>query len=78
MKNNINLIIPVLLFIFITSASVSCDRLRLTDEDREPNLMDRIDTNRIDTNRVDTNRIDTNRIDTNRIDTNQVDTTGRP
>lgn len=63
MKNNIDLIIPMLLFLFITSASVSCDRLRLTDDDREPNLMDRIDTNRIDTNR---------------IDTNQVDTTGRP
>ncbi len=63
MKNNIDLIIPMLLFIFITSASVSCDRLRLSDEDREPKLIDRIDTNRIDTNR---------------IDTNQVDTTGRP
>ena len=73
MKNNIDLIIPMLLFLFITSASGSCDRLRLTDDDREPNLMDRIDTNRIDTNRIDTNRIETNR-----IDTNQVDTTGRP
>ena len=73
MKKYIDLIIPMLLLIFIISASISCDRLRLTDEDREPNLI-----NRIDTNRTDTNRIDTNRIDTNRIDTNQVDTTGRP
>ena len=68
MKKNMDLIIPMLLMIFITSVSISCDRLLLTDEDREPSLIDRIDTNRIDTNRIDTNR----------IDTNQVDSTGRP
>ena len=58
-----DLIIPMLLLIFFTSTSISCDRLRLTDDDRELNLMDRFDTNRIDTTR---------------IDTNQIDSTGRP